>query len=194
MKEKIKVIKDPDVFKVCLEDNRCQILSILKYRDMSVTEMAETLHRDYSTIFRHVKKLEKYGFLAIVAESRRKRTPELIYGRTAEIFIPALHTMEMETLFDNSILWKKEQAIDLVRTLEKMGYTNNGSKEMAEDIYDLFQCYTRIVTEKMVESGIGSEDLSFFNLMRIRLIVLLLEMEINQELQKHIEKIKNNCE
>ncbi len=194
MKDHIKVIRNPDVFKICMEDNRCEILSLLKKNDMSVNQIADTLGKDYSTIFRHVKKLEKYGFLERKGESRIKRAPEIIYSRTANIFIPMVHCRETESLCDCSILWKKEQAHGLVEMLEKMGYENNGHKELAEDIYDLFKCYTEIVNEKLVEAGIDSKDIPFFNIMRIRLMVLLLEMEINEELERKIKKIKSNVE
>ncbi len=190
MKEHIKVIRDPKVFKVCMENNRCEIMSLLKENDMSVNEIANALRKDYSTIFRHVKKLKKYGFLTVKGESRIKRTPEIIYGRTAEIFIPMIHCKETESLSESSILWKKEQSHRLVKMLEKMGYQNNAHKELAEDIYELFQCYTRIVNEKMIEAGIKPSDMSFFNIMRIRLMVLLLEIEINEELQRQVQKIK----
>ncbi len=194
MKQEIRVIRDPETFKICMESNRCRIMRLLKDDDMSVTEISEKMDKNYTTIFRHIKKLEKHGFVAMVGESRRKRTPETIYGRTADMFIPMLHCRGDDTFCGKSLIWKKEHAKDVVETLEQMGYKNNGGVSLETDIQDLFDTHAKLVKKKLNDAGIEDNEMTFFNLIRIKYVLLLLEMEVDEELEKYIERIRSKIE
>ncbi len=194
MKEEIIVIRDPETFKICMEKNRCQIMQLLGDEDMSVNQIAEKMDKNYTTIFRHVKKLEKHGFLTMVGESRRKRTPETIYGRTAEMFIPMLHCRGDQSFCGKSLMWDKKHAKTVVQTLEKMGYKNNGGHGLETDLYDFFDVHARKVKEKLNDAGIDDNDITFFNLIRIKYVLLLLEMEVDEELERYIKNIRSKIE
>ncbi len=194
MKQEIAVIRDPEKFKVCMEKNRCKIMHLLKENDMSVNEIAGEMDKNYTTIFRHIKKLEKNGFVTMVGESRRKRTPETIYGRTANMFIPMLHCRGDESLCGKSLIWNKKHAKNLIDTLEKMGYKNNGGNSLETDIYNLFETQARLVKEKLNDAVIEDEEIKFFDLIRVKYMLLLLEMEIDEELERHIECIRSKIE
>ena len=194
MKEEIIVIRDPETFKVCMESNRCRIMHLLKDRDMSVNEIAKEMDKNYTTVFRHIKKLEKHGFVAMVGESRRKRTPETIYGRTAEMFIPMLHCRGDSSLCGKSLIWKREHAKTVVNTLEKMGYKNNGGQGLETDIQNLFDIHAKKVKQKLNAAGIEDNEVTFFNLIRLKYILLLMEMDVDEELEKYVNSIRSKLD
>jgi DNA-binding transcriptional ArsR family regulator len=69
-KKDVMVLTDPDVVKIATEATRRQILSLLRVNDLSISQIAQILGKDQSTVYRHIKKLEKYGLIKIVGKNR----------------------------------------------------------------------------------------------------------------------------
>ena len=87
MEERIQIVSDPKAIKIGIEETRRTILSYLKIRPMAVSEIAEAIGKDQSTIYRHIEKLLDSNYVQVHGERKVHHIPEKIYSRTASIFL-----------------------------------------------------------------------------------------------------------
>ncbi|AFK21988.1 helix-turn-helix domain-containing protein [Pyrococcus sp. ST04] len=79
----VMIISDPKQLKVLSDPTRISILGLLRYHPMTVSEIAQALGKDRSTIYRHIKALEDAGLV----EEVEKVGNETVYGRVALLFL-----------------------------------------------------------------------------------------------------------
>ncbi|WP_456396518.1 ArsR/SmtB family transcription factor, partial [Thermococcus sp.] len=77
------IITEPERVMILSENTRFRILELLRERPMTINELTEILDRDRATIYRHIKTLEKAGFVEEIGQEGNER----IYARTARIFL-----------------------------------------------------------------------------------------------------------
>lgn len=75
MTEEIKIVEDPERIKIAVEKNRRKILTLLSEQEMTIEELAEVMEKSPSTIYRHINKLEKNGFVNGAGEIHEHHIP-----------------------------------------------------------------------------------------------------------------------
>ena len=96
MKRKVKVITDPKVIKLMLEDTRRQILRLLRDREMTISQLSEILKKTPQTIYHHVEKLKEAGLVEVKRTEMKGNLVEKYYGRTADAFYINLYLGDEE--------------------------------------------------------------------------------------------------
>lgn len=117
----VRIINDSEVIKIAIEPNRRQILGLLNAQDMTVSELANILRKDISTVYRHVHKLEGSGLVEPAGEKKVHNVPEKVYRRTAKLFFfspGAAKKIEDQILTGYTMSMSQT----LLRVLAEMGY------------------------------------------------------------------------
>ena len=117
---KVKVITDPEVIKLMLEDTRRKILALLRNREMTISQLSEILGKTPQTIYHHIEKLKEAGLVEVKRTEMKGNLVEKYYGRTADAFYINLYLGDEELrYFARSKLKTK---LDIFRVL---GYNFN---------------------------------------------------------------------
>ncbi len=113
MVKSVIMISEPERIKVLAEETRFEILHLLKMGPMSIGELAMMLDRDRTTIYRHIKTLEKAGFVEEIGQEGNER----IYARTARIFMirPEKDEKEVEEIREKYFGIEAEAILNLLK-------------------------------------------------------------------------------
>lgn len=180
MADEIKILDDPEIIKVAIDPTRRKILELLRMNDLTVSQIVSILDKDQSTIYRHVEKLLKAGYIEQSGERKEHHIPEKIYARTARMFFmaPGVGALSGEEVI---IQHRKEMVNKLNRLMEKMNYKAGDDTPDASD--DLFTEIDKIVSEKI--KGLGSNpELNFDTLRGLRTSIIIIEMHRNEDFKK----------
>ena len=93
---KVKVITDPEVIKLMLEDTRRKILALLRNREMTISQLSEILGKTPQTIYHHIEKLKEAGVVEVKRTEMKGNLVEKYYGRTADAFYINLYLGDEE--------------------------------------------------------------------------------------------------
>lgn len=93
---KVKVITDPEVIKLMLEDTRRKILSLLRNKEMTISQLSEILGKTPQTIYHHIEKLKEAGLVEVKRTEMKGNLVEKYYGRTADAFYINLYLGDEE--------------------------------------------------------------------------------------------------
>ncbi|MFP3871752.1 MAG: ArsR/SmtB family transcription factor [Candidatus Aenigmatarchaeota archaeon] len=180
--------------KIGLEETRKKILDILKVKDMTISQLAEALGKDQSTIYRHVKKLEEAGFIEVTSERKEYHIPEKIYGRTAEVFLLAPEPMDKNKPSGLGLEWKKERIKRCLGILEKAGFECEEKSEVADKLIKLFGKVDEEVTMDMGESLSDPEDADFFSLILAKFLAEIIKIENDETMNEKLKEIASEFE
>ncbi len=163
MKE-LEIINDPLVIKTAFERTRNQILQILRIREMSIEEISEFLKKDKSTIYRHIKKMEKLGLVKPVKKKKGKKNEVVFYGRTAKTFI-----ISTETFFKSEDLaeLRERKKMETIEILENMGFRVKDQEKFEKYFYEM----NKFAFEKIFEYR---KDLDYNTLREIYTIISII--------------------
>ncbi|MFW5928785.1 MAG: winged helix-turn-helix domain-containing protein [Candidatus Saliniplasma sp.] len=189
MKKDVKVVRDPKAIKIAVEDTRSNILSLLRINDMSISQLAESLDKDQSTIYRHIKKLEEFGYLEPSGEKKTHHIPEKIYGRTAGVFLLCPSNIDTGQPSDMMVEWERNKAERILELLNVMDYKSEDGEELVEDISDIFIDLKERVTNPIEKSEDEIGKISFATLLRLELLLFLLEQRNDEELKKKVDSV-----
>lgn len=178
MKE-IEIVDDPEKIKIIIEETRSKILHLLRFRDMTISELASILNKDVSTIFRHIKKLEKAGFVRVTGERKLHNVPEKIYGRTARTFFLAPESYKKDEMIEK---FNRRRMETLLKALESLGYKVKDKEELINILL-----YLDEISIKDLENL--KMDVEWGILRKLRTLLILLK--INEE---ELQKIKSLVE
>ncbi|MFA4662635.1 winged helix-turn-helix domain-containing protein [Pyrococcus kukulkanii] len=129
MSKRVKVITDPEVIKVMLEDTRRKILQLLRNKEMTISQLSEILGKTPQTIYHHIEKLKEAGLVEVKRTEMKGNLVEKYYGRTADVFYINLYLGDEELrYFARSRLKTK---LDIFK---KLGYRFNDEELL--DIMD----------------------------------------------------------
>jgi DNA-binding transcriptional ArsR family regulator len=136
MKQEVKVVRNPEVIEIGLEETRRKILSLLAVSDMTVSQIVEILGKDQSTIYRHIEKLLDADYIYVVGERKRAHIPEKIYGRTASVFILS---PDLEDKKESTILYefRKHQAEVLAKVFYGCGIGKSDGEDTQKAIIEI---------------------------------------------------------
>ncbi|MBO8175269.1 MAG: winged helix-turn-helix transcriptional regulator [Thermococcus sp.] len=96
MSKKVKVITDPKVIKLMLEDTRRKILQLLRNREMTISQLSEILGKTPQTVYHHIEKLKEAGLVEVKRTEMKGNLIEKYYGRTADAFYINLYLGDEE--------------------------------------------------------------------------------------------------
>ncbi len=192
MKKEVQVVRDPEAVKLAIEDTRNNILSLLRVNDMTISQLADALSKDQSTIYRHIKKLEDAGFVQITGKRKEHHIPEKLFGRTANVFFLTPSSLDVET---SSLRegWHEEHAEAALNILKRAGYDIDGMEEAIEDTSEIFIKLQDLVSET-VEKPDELEDVSMYTMRRLDVLLTLLEMKKDDGFKEKIDDLLDQFE
>ena len=82
----LKVIKDPEAFKLLGDETRRKIVFLLRVKEMTVSQIAADLNITPQAVYHHIKKLQKGEMIEVAREERLGHLIESYYRATAEVF------------------------------------------------------------------------------------------------------------
>lgn len=194
MKSEIEIVEDPERIKIAIENNRREILELLSDETLTIEEIAEEMEKSPSTIYRHINKLEKNGFVNGAGESLDYHIPKRRYEKSAEYFIMcpcALSPLDLKKgpippLTD----WKDESKIEgTFETLDKLGFNKIEDQDEMIKINNKVLKMRKKIKERIEAHGEEIGEISYDTLMRMKtylLMYLFLEDEETNEDIKYI--------
>ncbi len=189
MKKDVEVVRDIDDIKVATEDTRGKILSLLKINNMTISQIADNLEKDHSTIYRHVKKLEKAGYIEEVGEEGESHMPKKVYGRTANVFLLLPSGSERGTPSELMLQWEKKQTENIIDILDVMGYQVDEPELVEKKLTDLFIELKNRTIEPIEDAEEEIGEISFPLLLRLEILMFLMEQDRDEELRKSFDDI-----
>lgn len=189
MKKEIKIFRDEEAIKVGLQGTRSDILSLLKLNDLTINQIAESLGKERSNIYRHIKKLEKHGYIKIKNEVLKGGAHEKVYSRTAKFFImsPRSISSDKPTTVGE---WDKSQTEEVLKQLNTIGFQNESSEELIDLLSKFFIDIGNDFTDKVQENIEEMDEMNILEYLRLKVMYILLEMDEDEDLKDRIEKIR----
>ena len=83
----IKVVDDPEKFKLLADNTRRKIVFLLRATEMNASQIREVLQVTPQTVYHHIKKLQEADLIKVTREERAGHLIESYYRATAEAFI-----------------------------------------------------------------------------------------------------------
>lgn len=186
MEDPVRVIRDPDKIRICIEKTRNKILSLLSVENMTISQLSEALSKDQSTVYRHVKKLEKHDFVTVCGEKKEHHIPEKIYGRTAGIFLMIPRSKDVEDDYEDR--WRRKSMQRSLNILDLIGYSNEGSKELVDNVNDFLLKFGSKTADYLEENeDVGEID--NYTLRMVEMLLLLLEVKNDKDLNQLKDEI-----
>lgn len=81
------VVSDPEQLRALVDEVRGRIVSLMRSRARTTTELAELLEMPKGTVAHHLKVLEKAGLIRVVRTRKVRALTERSYGRVARLFL-----------------------------------------------------------------------------------------------------------
>jgi DNA-binding transcriptional ArsR family regulator len=82
----VKVVADPDNFKLLADETRRKIIFLLRATEMTVTQIASNLKISRQTVYHHIEKLLEAGLVYVARTEQIGHLTESHYRATAEAF------------------------------------------------------------------------------------------------------------
>lgn len=83
----VLVVSEPERLRALADEFRVQIVSHLRQRAASTSELADAFAIPKGTVGHHVKVLERAGLIRVVRTRKVRGVTEKYYGRTARLFV-----------------------------------------------------------------------------------------------------------
>ncbi len=183
----MKIFKDPSKIKIVQEDTRREIVQLLQGHEMTIAQISEIMDKDHSTIYRHMKKLEKAGFVEICGEKTDKNFPEMVYRRTSETFI-LMPDADDITKDEMNYELRKDSLEMCLELLEKGGYegiyTEENIKKLTEFMVNLSN-----ETVDFLEENSGDMNFNSYAFHVFEIIMLMLRVNRDEEFRKDVKDV-----
>jgi len=183
--KEVIIITDPEVVKLLSDPTRFKILQFLRARPMTINELSDATSKDRTTIYRHVKALEKAGLI----EEIENRGNEKVYARAARLFLVKADPHESIEEFREAYI--QIEAEKLVNVLEKAGFKVKDRKkllELASEVMNAIEVNSQPVIKRLSESGIDLSEIELFHLLNMLVFLQSCELcEKAKEVKKLVE-------
>ncbi len=191
MKSDVKVVRNPEHVKLAIEDTRSDILSLLRVNEMTISQIAENLEKDHSTIYRHIKKLEEAGYVKEKSISGDEHLHKKVYTRTADAFLLSPSSIDEEEPSNMMMDWERENAEKILEFLEVMGYSIDleDKDELIEILSELFVELKEKVSDPIEEAEDDIGTISYPLLLRFEMLMFLIEKRKNKDLEEKFDKL-----
>jgi DNA-binding transcriptional ArsR family regulator len=81
-----KVISNPEAFQLLADETRRKMIYLLRAKEMTVSQIAESMNLTPQAIYHHIRKLKDVDMIEIAKEERVGHFIETYYRSTAEVF------------------------------------------------------------------------------------------------------------
>ena len=129
-----KAIKDLGAFRLLADETRRKIVYLLRVKEMNVSQLAAELNLTPQTVYHHVKKLVKGGFVEVTREERCGHLIESYYRATAEMFSLSYGKATAKSLHSKQLV--KEQMMTALNALTKLGFNLEYDDDKISQIVD----------------------------------------------------------
>ncbi|GAB6136570.1 ArsR/SmtB family transcription factor [Thermococcus prieurii] len=184
MKEVI-IITQPEKVRVLSDETRFKILRLLRQRPMTVWELSMAIGKDRTTIYRHIKVLEKAGLV----EELGSEGNEKLYGRTARLFLIKAEPHESVENFRQMYL--QVEAERLVEVLEKAGIKIKDRERLrglVKDILNEIEINAQPIIKKISEANVELGEIELLHFLNMLVFLQSCELcEKANEVKKLIE-------
>jgi DNA-binding transcriptional ArsR family regulator len=152
----IKVVDDPEKFKLLADDTRRRIVFLLRAKEMTVSQIASTLEVTPQAIYHHIKKLQKADLVQVTREERVGHLIESYYRATAEAFICSVGaTPSGREFFEKQM----GTALDsLVKIGFDMEYDEDDVQRLIQKQDELNRCCSDEEVEKEIKAKLDDLD------------------------------------
>ncbi|WP_461863690.1 ArsR/SmtB family transcription factor [Thermococcus sp.] len=158
------IITEPAKVKILSDNTRFKILELLRERPMTINELTAVLRKDRTTIYRHIKSLEKAGFVEEVDQEGNEK----IYARTARLFLIKADPDESVEQFRREYL--QVEAEKLVQILEKVGVRikdRNGLVALTREVLNEIEVNAQPIIKKISKADIDLSEIELFHLLNM---------------------------
>ncbi len=158
------IITEPAKVKILSDNTRFKILELLRERPMTINELTAVLRKDRTTIYRHIKSLEKAGFVEEVDQEGNEK----IYARTARLFLIKADPDESVEQFRREYL--QVEAEKLVQILEKVGVRikdRNGLVALTREVLNEIEVNAQPIIKKICKAEIDLSEIELFHLLNM---------------------------
>lgn len=167
------IITEPEKVKVLSEETRFRILQLLRQRPMTINELSDALEKDRTTVYRHVKTLEKAGLV----EELETQGNERVYSRAARLFLIKADPDESIEKFRQAYL--QVEAEKLVQILEKAGFRikNRGELvKLAKEVLNEVEINSQPVLKRISQAGVELTEIELFHLLNMLVFMQSCEL------------------
>jgi DNA-binding transcriptional ArsR family regulator len=172
--DEIRLIRDPRAIRVATEATRRKILSLLRLRGMTVSEVASVLEKDQSTIYRHMDKLREAGLVVPSGERKVHHIPEKVFTRTAKIFLIAPDLSTTMEHVDLGGVYGREEVTRMLRALERLGYLHKLTPGLVRKARDLILHIDDAIRKEVERAKV--DQMEIHTLWRLEMLLLLIRM------------------
>lgn len=186
--DEIRLIRDPQAIRIVSDPTRRNILSLLRLKGMTASEMAGILEKDQSTVYRHLDKLQEADLVTASAERKTHHIPEKVYARTARIFLVAPDASADLEDVDLGRFYGREEVTRLLRALERMGYL----KEVDDDLVRAARRLMLQIDDAVrgeLERARAAEPLELHTLWRLEMLLLLIKERTDPAFRERVEGV-----
>lgn len=190
IKDKVILVDDIEKIKNLIGKTKKEILRLLSEEDLSCSEIAEYLNKDKSNIYRQIRTLRETGFVKVKRKEKVNYKTRKIYEKTADLFIPLPKTFEASKSSQVSLTWDEESTDRVLKILSEIGFEAEDDEDVEGKIIDFFKKMDGAVKE-LLEERDNFMDPNLFLLMKIKLLILFIELNSNDEVRDRFKDI--NC-
>jgi len=193
MDKEIKIFRDEEAIKVGLQETRSDILSLLKLNDLTINQIADSLSKERSTIYRHIKKLENHGYIKVKDKVLKGGAYEKVYTRTAKFFLmtPKNISSDKPTTVGE---WDKNQTEEVLKQLNAIRFKNDCSEDLVEILSKFFIDIGNDFTDRLQENIEDVNEMNILEYLRLKVMYILLVMDNDEKLKSRIEDIRSQFE
>ncbi|ASJ08180.1 transcriptional regulator [Thermococcus siculi] len=181
----VLIITEPEKVRVLSEETRFKILQLLRMRPMTISELSEVIGKDRTTVYRHVKTLEKAGLV----EELESQGNEKVYSRSARIFLIKAEPDESIEQFRQAYL--QVEAEKLVQILEKAGFKIKNRTELArlaKEVLDEIEIRSQPVLKRISQADIDLTEVELFHL--LNMLVFMQSCELCERARRASELLE----
>jgi DNA-binding transcriptional ArsR family regulator len=171
-----KYIRDPRAFEVVADETRRKMIYLLRAKEMTVSQLAETLGKTPQAIYHQIKKLVEVGLVEVAREERVDHFIETYYRAAAEVF--EFHHGEPGSAE------AEKQAKEAFEALSKIGLPITADKETLQKVIKVEATQNKIglppdLEEKIAQLG----DVGFLtksHVYKLAQLALMSEKQFNE--------------
>ncbi len=174
------IVTDPEKVKILTEKTRFEILQVLRSGPKTINDIKLMVGKDRTTIYRHLRTLEKAGFVEVVGSEGNEK----LYSRTARIFLIKVEPDESVNRFRKEYM--SIEARKLVKILKRAGFSIKNEEELEvllERVLEEIEMKAQPVIKRV--SNVDMSEIELFHVLNV--LVFMNSCEFCQDAEKFKE-------
>jgi len=181
----VKIISDPEAFKILADDTRRRMIYLLRAKEMTVSQIADQLDLTPQTVYHHIKRLLGAEMVEVTREVRVDHLIESYYQTTAEVF----HVNVGKTSGSKESL--SESIPIALDGLKRIGFKVSYDKNDVEELTELTMQQEECCGSKEHEEAVSKlDDLDLLSKETVQEYATLISMT-EEEMMKQCELKKS---